>query len=58
MEHKQIPKRYLTDGTNYHDTQHIKTYFLVFGCAKKTGNLAQNDNFSISSIFWHPFLLP
>ena len=27
IEHKQIPKRYLTDDENYHGTQHIKMIF-------------------------------
>ena len=27
IEHKQIPKRFLTDVENYHDTQHIKGIF-------------------------------
>ena len=33
IEHKQIPKRYLTEDENYHSTQHIKSFLLIFSCA-------------------------
>ena len=29
IEHKQIPKRYLTDYENYHST-HVKSFFFFF----------------------------
>ena len=65
IQHKQIPKRFLTEGENYHGTQNIKRFF-IFACAdilflkqrfEKAINLAQNGNFSILGLFWRPFLL-
>ena len=32
IEHKQIPKRYLKNGENYHDPQHIKSFFCIRLC--------------------------
>ena len=57
-------KDILTDDENYHGTQYIKRVFFVFTCADiqflknlspKALKLAQNANFSISSLFCPPF---
>ena len=33
IEHKQIPKKKIIDDDNFHGTQYIKSFFLVFACA-------------------------